>query len=412
MLLLVLVAGGGCHEGGGDETILLAGGPHPEPPNDSPTPGVTPPPATDTPGANTPTDPAEPGMTPAMPDDPGAAPMDGQDAPVGDPVAPPPDGGVGTGVEVEPCGEDPESDAGAVVPDFSSSGDGAEMSDDPAADGPFSVLRLDATVPSPDPARADLSATFYAPRTAAVVADGPLPLVLVLHGFATNHVLYEHFSNHLASHGLLVLGLTLPSSLIAEHDRNALEAIAAIDFALGDDAPEAVRGRADARRIAVAGHSFGGKIGFYAASMDPRIDIVIGWDPSNAGGPPCFVDPDSCNDYPVAPNCMAMDSGLLSTMSAETFVFRAAPDGANPEPAHNAIHFFRGAPAPATMVDYDTAAAHGDWANVASIPIEHTKRLQLSLLLDRFTGAPGVGEWSPGGAQIDQGPGVRRVLYK
>jgi len=202
----------------------------------------------------------------------------------------------------------------------------------------------------------------------------------------------------------------LPFALTAEHDHNAEQARAAIDFALSGDAPMEVRGHVDGDKIAVAGHSFGGKIAFYAAALDPRIDLVIGWDPSNAGGPPCFVDPMVCNAYPVAPNCLAMSSGLVHELHAETLVFRAAPDGANPEPAHNAIHFFRGAPSPATLIDYDDRVLHGDFASAQSSVVPVARRVTLAFLLERFYARTGLEAWLPGGARI--GELAVRVLEK
>jgi dienelactone hydrolase len=206
-----------------------------------------------------------------------------------------------------------------------------------------------------------------------------------------------------------VLGITMPFALEAAHDKNAAEAIAAIDLAISDAAPEAIRGHVDAERIAALGHSFGGKIAFYAASLDARIDLVIGWDPSNAGGPPCFVDATACNQFPVAPNCMADDSGIVHRMRAETVVLRAAPDGANPEPAHNAIHFYRGAPAPATLIDFDTNVAHGDFANAAAAVLAHTRRVNAAFVLSRLLGATGLEDYLPGGAKIGADPLVNEV---
>ena len=40
----------------------------------------------------------------------------------------------------------------------------------------------------------------------------------------------------------------------------------------------------DARRIGAMGHSAGGKLSFYAAALDSRMDLVVAWDPQNGGG--------------------------------------------------------------------------------------------------------------------------------
>jgi len=316
-------------------------------------------------------------------------------------------------VPVDPCSDDLDAQLGAIAPDFGAPISGGAFTGDPDDDGPFQVLDVEATIANPDAAREALDATFYAPSSdGAAVADGAHPLALVMHGFGTTHRFYEHFTRHLASHGILVLGITLPGSLTAAHDKNAAEAIAAIDFALGDGAPQAVRGHADAERIAVLGHSLGGKIAFYAAALDARIDLVVGWDPSNAGGPPCFVDPDSCNAFVVAPNCLADEPGIVHQLHAETVVFRAAADGANPEPAHNAEHFYRGAPAPATLLDFDMNVLHGDFASEGAAVIPHTRRVQLAFLLTRLRGMTGLQAYLPGGDAIDDDDRLTRVLHR
>jgi predicted dienelactone hydrolase len=283
----------------------------------------------------------------------------------------------------------------------------AEVDGDPNEPGAYDVWRSDAVIPNPDASRSALDATFYAPSQdgGSTVAPGRFALVILMHGFVLTHQAYEGMSLHMASHGFVVLGMTLPFSLTSAHDKNADEAVAAIDFALSESAPEALRTHIDAEKIAAAGHSLGGKIAFYAAALDARIDLVIAWDPSNAGGPPCFIDAMACNDFPVAPNCLVMQPGIVHLLRAETLVFRAAADGANPEPAHNAIHFFRGAPAPATVIDFDADVQHGDWANANAAVLPRTRRVQLAFLRQRFYQHAGLD-----GAEI--GSGAARVLYK
>ena len=339
---------------------------------------------------------------PSEADDAGPEPVADAAAPAADPQP------------VEPCSQEPQSAVGDARPDFGAaqSSPVSSVAGDPNEPGSYGVWRSDAVIPNPDSNRSALEATFYAPSEdgGSAVAPGRFALVLVMHGYGLTHRAYEGMSSHIASHGFVVLGVTLPFSLTSAHDKNADEAIAAIDFALSSAAPASLQMHIDAERIAAAGHSLGGKISFYAAALDARIDLVIAWDPSNAGGPPCFVDAMACNDFPVAPNCLVMQSGIVHQLHAETLVFRAAADGANPEPEHNAIHFFRGAPSPATLVDFDASVQHGDWANPESAVLPRTRRVQLAFLRQRFYGHTGLEPWLPGGAQI--GDGAARVLYK
>jgi pimeloyl-ACP methyl ester carboxylesterase len=324
------------------------------------------------------------------------------------------DSGEVSAVPVDPCDDALDAQPGTIALDlgaFDPTVAPRAFEGDPANDGPYEVLELDVTIPNPDAQREALPATFYAPKLAQGATER-LPLVLVMHGFGLTHPSYAHFSRHFASHGLIALGISLPPSLTAAHDKNADEAIAAIDYALGQDAPAELIGRVDSDRVAATGHSLGGKIAFYAAALDPRIDIVIGWDPSNAGGPPCFIDPAACNGFPVAPNCLSTMSGLVHMLRAESVVFRAAADGANPEPAHNAIHFYRGAPAPATLIDFDQNVLHGDFADPSAAVIAHTRRVQIALVLERFLGVTGLEAYLPGGAEIASDPLVVRVVSR
>jgi dienelactone hydrolase len=315
---------------------------------------------------------------------------------------------------VEPCSQELQTVVADARPDFGAapSPPVPSVAGDPNEPGAYEVWRSDVVIPNPDSARSALEATFYAPSEdgGTTVAAGRFALVLVMHGFGLTHQAYEAMSSHMASHGFVVLGVTLPFSLTSAHDKNASEAIAAIDFALSSAAPESVQTHVDAEKIAAAGHSLGGKIAFYAAALDTRIDLVIAWDPSNAGGPPCFIDAMACNNFPVAPNCLVMQEGIVHQLRAETLVFRAAADGANPEPAHNAIHFFRGAPMPATLIDFDATVQHGDWANAESAVLPHTRRVQLAFLRQRFYGHTGIEPWLPRGAEVSVG--AARVLYK
>ena len=315
---------------------------------------------------------------------------------------------------VAPCSDELDAQPGVVAPDFGAPQPATTFDGDPNDMGPFDVMQADTTITNPDASGPALDATFYAPSSdqGSSVAGELHPLVVVMHGFGATHRNYEHFTQHMASYGLLVLGITLPGALVAVHDKNADEAIAAIDYALSSAVPAAIAGHVDPERIAIAGHSFGGKIAFYAAARDPRIDLVIGWDPSNAGGPPCFIDAAMCNAFPVAPNCMANDSGIVHELQAETLIFRAAADGTNPEPAHGAIHFYRGVPAPATLLDFDANVSHADFANPDAAVSPHARRVQLAFLLSRFSGVTGLEDYLPGGTKIGDDPLLVRVLSR
>jgi hypothetical protein len=107
----------------------------------------------------------------------------------------------------------------------------------------------------------------------------------------------------------------------------------------------------------------------------------------------------------VAPNCTASRSGVQHLSHAESLVIGAPPDPAfNPDPNHNAIHFYRGAPSPASLVLLDTG--HVPWATGASdaAVFRITKRVHTAVLLRRFFGVTGLEAFLPDGARVTSEP--------
>jgi hypothetical protein len=162
----------------------------------------------------------------------------------------------------------------------------------------------------------------------------------------------------------------------------------------------AFKQRIDATKIAVAGHSKGGKLAFFASALDARIDLVIGWDPVNGGGGPCEFD-SNCNAMPVAPNCAVMAHGIQHYMRAESLVSGEPPDpDLNPEASQNCVHFYRGAPSPAALILL--ATGHAAWTMGANAPdvFRIAKATQLALLLQRFRNATGLDDYLPESAKL------------
>jgi hypothetical protein len=274
-----------------------------------------------------------------------------------------------------------------------------------------------------------LSATVYGPSDDAgkSIAEGRYPLLIGAPGFQASYRDYAGFFRHFASYGFVVLGIqTRGGSSVPTHDKEALETSLAIGYML-DESP--YRARLDADKVAAAGHSKGGKVSFFAAALDPRIDLVFGWDPSNAGGPPCGAIAElagsDCNLFPVAPNCLAVSTasddapGLLQFMHAETFVFGVPADAlTNPTPEHNSLNFYRGAPSPASLVYLN--GGHASWVESGALAlganadiIRVTKAVQTAKMLAALYGASGLERYLPGGAYLSaQGSLVRQVASK
>lgn len=293
------------------------------------------------------------------------------------------------------CADD--ASPGAVLPDLGEvvCRDTARI--DVTVDGTTSFTLVDGALPNPSADRAEIAWRAWVPSPSADGADGPA-LVVLLHGFAANLNSLAYQAERLASHGFAVVAITFPNAGFTDppaHDLKVLEVRAVIDLAL--DASGPFGGRVDPTKIAVAGHSLGGKIAFYTAAIDPRVDLVVGMDPNNGGGPPCFIG-DGCNDFPVAPNCESGAMGVMSTIGAESLVFATEDAALTPDAHLRAVHFYRGAPAPAHILHF-ADARHAEWI-AANETREFSLSVTTALLLRRFYGVNGVDSWLPEGPQV------------
>lgn len=289
---------------------------------------------------------------------------------------------------------DADRDNGQVYPDYGNVPSPAPLVGDPAAPGPHAVARESVSVPRPLGDSGISRGTLYMPADA-----GTYPLVVVLPGYGATHTGYAAYSELFASHGFFVLGLDTGEGG-SDHALEAARTVAAIEW-VSSAGPRAVE--VDASRIAVAGHSKGGKLAFWAAALDERIDLVIAWDPSNSGGAPCFIDPSGCNAQPAAPNCNTPNgggAGVLHQMHAESLIVGVPPDSfTNPDPAHNALHFYRGAPGPTTYVAL--RGRHADFLVGNPALQTFTRRVSTIALLTRLQGRIIAPDYLVGGAGFD-----------
>lgn len=293
------------------------------------------------------------------------------------------------------CADD--ASTGGVLPDLGEVTCRDLLAVDVEANGPVAFTTVDGEFANPTDGRDAVEWRAWVPERGPDEGVAPA-LVLMLHGFSANLSSLQFQSERLASHGFAVIAPTFPNAGFTDppaHDLKVLEVQALMDLALDPAGPFAAN--INAAQIAIAGHSLGGKIGFYTAAGDARVDIVIGMDPNNGGGPPCFIG-DGCNDYPVAPNCVSGELGVVGQIQAESLVFAAEDEALTPDAHLRAVHFYRGAPAPSHLVHF-TDAGHADW-----ISSNETRDFSLSvttaLLLRRFYGVSSVDNWLPGGAEV------------
>lgn len=122
------------------------------------------------------------------------------------------------------------------------------------------------------------------PDAATDTSDGPYPVVVFSPGFGTNHVFYSNLTEHIASHGFVVLGVDHRETvnlaeenifkdtpvLMIERPRDIRRTL---DYAETLTATGgALAGLLDLEHIAVAGHSFGGYTAL--ATGNARFDLT------------------------------------------------------------------------------------------------------------------------------------------
>ncbi len=234
--------------------------------------------------------------------------------------------------------------------------------DDPIeSTGDYLVQEDPVSISNPEAPETSISGTLYQPIFEEGNEPDTVPAMIVLPGFGAGYKMYAEYSGHLASHGILVLGIdyvTSPGNLLdGQHEYKARQISYAIDHLLSlTELPVP----ADSSRIGILGHSMGGKLGFFAASLDDRVSLVAAMDPVNSGGAPCFIAPDWCAAYPVAPNPERDQIGVLGNVNAASLIFRSEPDPlTNPDAEFNAEFFYFGSdgqgenavPAPALYVN-------------------------------------------------------------
>jgi len=224
--------------------------------------------------------------------------------------------------------------------------------------GPYSTASAAVSIDTTS-SDTNISGVLYYPQQS--VAANSLPLVILLPGFSVRYYDYEIYAFHLVSHGYAVLGMdyveTSGDNTIAKHDDKAQQISEALTYVLTNSS---IKEKIDNSKIAAMGHSLGGKLGFYAAAIDPRFKAVIALDPVNAGGPPCLISPDNCANYPVAPNPSRSQIGVVKNIFAASLIFRSQPDAlTNPENEFNASQFYFGSdgnganatPSPSRYID-------------------------------------------------------------
>jgi dienelactone hydrolase len=229
-----------------------------------------------------------------------------------------------------------------VTADGAAQVDGAVAGRDPADDGDFAVTMMTASIPGAAQGRT-LAATVFTPTAAPT----PRPLVIVSPGFQMARTQYVSYASHLATWGFVaVLTDYAESGFFVDHAKLAADVPAVIDWALAQSALAI-----DTTRIATAGHSLGGKISVFGATLDPRIKAVVGWDPVDSNNPS------------VAPEKMMTLAAAVAVVGETT---NGSGGGMPCAPAaDNFASFYAAAKSPALAMTV-VGADHMDWVDDSS----------------------------------------------
>ena len=126
----------------------------------------------------------------------------------------------------------------------------------------------------------------------------PYPLVIFSHGNGSSPLLSLFYTEHLASHGFVVIGMehtgntmidrigpgdAYSAAIIDNYVHRPRDVSRAIDYALDELNTGALSGMIDADRIAVSGHSFGGYTTFASAGASLNFDALASYCEENDG---------------------------------------------------------------------------------------------------------------------------------
>ncbi|MBY6678261.1 alpha/beta fold hydrolase [Rhodococcus sp. BP-332] len=191
-------------------------------------------------------------------------------------------------------------------------------------------------------ATVDIDTTLYLPDT-----DGPVPAVLLAHGFGGDKNSVAAQARDLASRGLVVLaysargfGLSTGSIGLNDPDREVADARGLIDYLA--TRPEVQLDSPGDPRVGVAGGSYGGALALMAAGTDPRIDAdaaSITWNDLNQSLFPNYSVAEPSSQAPTPAVSEGSDAGVLKRGWAGIFFGAGAapaPGGAGDAPTSTA----------------------------------------------------------------------------
>ncbi len=224
-----------------------------------------------------------------------------------------------------------ESDADAPSQDVELPEDTGQddAGEEPAAGfNPYEAGEYDVLVEDVSAGPADFI-VFYPQQT------GSYPVVVYQHGMLMNNAHYSQLLTHVASHGFIVVAPQMyppgDNPLAAPDTEDEVELANELYDWLHDELDAHIDATADTDRFALAGHSRGAKVIWWALREQPRtVDAVAGVDPVDGTGGPFGNEPQITDDPPdIDAPTLLIGAGLGGESAG--FGPACAPDGENYE---------------------------------------------------------------------------------
>jgi len=177
----------------------------------------------------------------------------------------------------------------------------------------------DLAAPGPYTAATVSGTSSQGGRTTPWVAHYPVgssgrPLVLFAPGFQIPSASYSDWATHLATWGFIAVRADPVGGLPPNHVAMSLDLRDVLDDLL---APAALPVSVDVSRVALSGHSLGGKLALMAASGDARVRTLFVLDPINGGGPGGYTT-EQPNIVPQPMGSLAVPIGVLGELLDST----------------------------------------------------------------------------------------------
>jgi dienelactone hydrolase len=188
----------------------------------------------------------------------------------------------------------------------------------PEERGPFAFEELD--VGEVSAAGEDIPVVVYRPT--GLIA-GPVPLVVVMHGYVRNGSFQAEMGRTLASRGMVAVVPSMPCGLVTgcDHNENAMQLSALIDWTLSSLSP--VQTDIDVDRISLIGHSWGGLAVFLTATIEARVKSVVALDPNDDRSAAAMV---AANALMPTAHIMAENPGACNGTNWSETVYPLAPE--------------------------------------------------------------------------------------